>query len=192
MDMSLSRLQELAWHAAVHGVPKSWTWLSNWTEYDCSVTQSYPTLCSTMGCSPLASSICGILQVRIPEWVAILLKGFSRPRIQSGSLVSSALAAKLPLYHLGFSELLYLSPNISHTRGRAFPFSSQKLLCFRVISVMKCWQFPNTLVYMIVWYVYVCVCVYHTYIVVLYCSYCSIVTDCPQIASSFLGFPLAY
>ena len=37
MDMGLTRLQELAmdrkaWHAAVHGVVKSWTWLSNWTE----------------------------------------------------------------------------------------------------------------------------------------------------------------
>ena len=37
MEMSLSKLQDLvmdreAWHTAVHGVTKSWTRLSNWTE----------------------------------------------------------------------------------------------------------------------------------------------------------------
>ena len=42
------------------------------------VTQSYPTLCDPTDCSPQGSSVRGILQARILEWVAI---PFSNERV---------------------------------------------------------------------------------------------------------------
>ena len=51
MNMSFSKLQETvrnreAWSAAVHGIAKSWTWLSNWTTAATSAQLQMPVLTS--------------------------------------------------------------------------------------------------------------------------------------------------
>ena len=80
-----------AWWGTVHGVTKSQTQLSNettiakWisrpstyadsTKVKVVVAQSCPTLRSPLDCSPPGSSVHGILQVRILEWVPCLSPG---------------------------------------------------------------------------------------------------------------------
>ena len=55
-----------------------------------SVTQSCPILCNPMDYSPPGSSVHGILQARILEWVAISFsRGSSPPRDQTSSIDSS-------------------------------------------------------------------------------------------------------
>ena len=50
-------------------------------EVESEVAQSYPTLCNPVDCSPPGSSVHGILQARILEWIAISFSsGSSRPR----------------------------------------------------------------------------------------------------------------
>ena len=51
-----------------------------------SVAQSCPTLCSPVDCSPPGSSVHGILQARILEWVAIFFLGdLPNPGVETGS-----------------------------------------------------------------------------------------------------------
>ena len=94
-----------AWRAAVHGVAKSQTWLSDWTELSTCTCQRLFTfhsssraethhrliplfllvklkvaqLCPTL-CDPMDYTVHGILQARIPEWVVF---PFSRGSLQS-------------------------------------------------------------------------------------------------------------
>ena len=61
----------------------------------CEVAQLCPTLCHSMDGSPPGSSVHGILQARILEWVAISSsRGSSNPGIEPTSLISPALASR--------------------------------------------------------------------------------------------------
>ena len=54
--------------------------ITSW-QIDVLVAQSCPTLCDPMDCSPQGSSVHGILQARILEWVAISFsRGSPQPR----------------------------------------------------------------------------------------------------------------
>ena len=61
--------------------------------------QSCPTFCGTVDCSPPGSSVHGIFQSRILEWVAILFsRGWSRPRDWTRVSCVSCIGRRI-LYH---------------------------------------------------------------------------------------------
>ena len=91
----------------------------------CTVSECFPLCCSlvsksclavwdTMGCSPPGSSVLGILQAGVLEWVAISFPGdLPDPGMESAS---TALAGSLPLRHLGS----WISTQVSWIAGKFF------------------------------------------------------------------------
>ena len=93
--------------------------------------QSCLTFCDPMDCSPPGSSVHGILQARILEWVAISFsRGSSQPRIKPASLMSPALAGRF-FYHLHHLR----SPNI-YMCVCVFQMLSEKTKCFHFIIAL--------------------------------------------------------
>jgi len=213
MDVSLSELRELvmdreARRAAIHGVAKSWTWLSDWTDWltdwyhfwfplpypgtletsiinilyllclyskvkvKVLVAQLCLTLWDPMDCSLPGSSVCGILQARILEWVVIpFSRGTSQPREEKIAFLSNHCISLFVLHLLIFphffpSMSLTVLPNISVPcfmfwnlvfTSKLFSFSSFSFLkvttlCFNSCNNLadtSCWLFSFSMAYYI-------------------------------------------
>ena len=73
---------------------------------ECPITQSFPTLCDPMNCSPQVSYVLGILQTRILEWVAISSSRVSsHPRHQTPVSCVFCISRQI-LYHWATGEAL--------------------------------------------------------------------------------------
>ena len=93
-------MDRATWWATVHSVTKSQTWLKWLSTYFCIAAaaaakslQSCPTLCDPIDGSPLSSSVPGILQARILEWIAISFSNAWKWKVKVKSLSHARLLA---------------------------------------------------------------------------------------------------
>ena len=97
----------------------------------CLVTELYLTLCDPMDCGPLVSSVHGILQARILQWVAI---SFSRGSFQPSDQIQFSCITSRFLFLYELSNIL-LSIYVPHI----FIHSSVDghLGCFHVLAIVN-------------------------------------------------------
>ena len=104
-------------------------WIQKWSE----VAQSCPTLCNPMDCSPLSSSVHGIFQAWILEWVTISFsRGSSRPRDRTQ--VSSIVGRRFTVW--ATREALWIQPGIFRERQQQLTFTQCpfEVGCYMTIS----------------------------------------------------------
>ena len=103
--MISARINEINKRKMKEKLTRNW-FLEKKEKKESEVTQPCLTLCSSMDCSPPDSSIHGIFQARVLEWVAIpFSRGSSQPRMEprSPALQADSLPAQMVTYMLKHS-----------------------------------------------------------------------------------------
>ena len=91
---------------------------NNNTYWLCVCAQLCPTLCDSVDCSPPVSSVCGIFQGRIPEWVAI---SYSRGSSQLRDRTRVSCIGWQILYHYATCEAIIPVENSPKSRSCVNP-----------------------------------------------------------------------
>ena len=122
----------------------------------CEVAQSCPTLCDPVDCSPPGSTVHGILQARILEWVAISFSmGSSQPRDRTWVSLLHCRQTLYPLSHQGShrealetinGSLKYQNQVYTQCLGQCSFYSSplppylSSALFWGVVYLLKIWK----------------------------------------------------
>ena len=106
------------------------------------IAQLCPTLCDLMDCGPPGSSVHGILQARILEWIAIpYSKGSSRPRNQTWVSLTAGRFLTIWATRETTSSYLLISPQ-SHSEDDSADMdtrNSSLILCTQNSQKMSIW-----------------------------------------------------
>ena len=130
------------------------------TWHDIDVTQSCPILCDPMDCSLPGSSVHGIFQARVLEWVAIsFARRSSRPRDRSQvslivgrhftiwatrkvqSLVIACSKYSQKCYYFILSRYIYLLLILLKNRLKSHCIANSHIVCRFVMAILNRYQF---------------------------------------------------
>ena len=89
--------------------------------------QSCLTICDHMDCSPLGSSVCGIFQARILEWIAISFSRDLPHRDQTCISCGSCIGRQIPYHWATWEALQSGKPIFKGPMHRLYPKNSAKL-----------------------------------------------------------------